>query len=79
MHVGRLRLRQSRWVSSTLPLRVNYSLVFIYGENDVSCTNLRNKVTDVRKAEVVKTLREHFGHLGLGVSVCTNSYSWTLT
>lgn len=34
---------------------VNYPLVFIYWENDMSCTNLRNKLTDVEQVEVVKT------------------------
>lgn len=51
------------------------SLVFIYGENDVSRAHLRNRLTDVWKAEVVKALREHFGHVGSGASVCASSCS----
>lgn len=34
--------------------------VVIYGNNNVSSNNLRNKMTDVRKAEAVKTLNKYY-------------------
>lgn len=34
--------------------------VVIYGNNNVIITNLRNKMTDVRKAEAVKTLNKYY-------------------
>lgn len=34
--------------------------VVIYGNNNVSSTNRRNKITDVRKAEAVKTLNKNY-------------------
>lgn len=34
--------------------------VVIYGNNNVSSTNLRNKMTDVRKEEAVKTLNNYY-------------------
>lgn len=34
--------------------------VVIYGNNNLSSTNLRNKMTDVRKVEAVKTLNKYY-------------------